>query len=235
MEPFLKQQIDRYIRIHRIRKGYTQSGGSKESTTSVKHKGHTFIVDESVSSKEVIIAIQPIPNHCGVIIIDTSDRIGVLVSFRADPTCAIEQITGKHVGKVQMNFILHYLRDNKERLQINELHLEDRSSITCGQLKIKLADLYMLTHGDTWYGSFGFVPQDIDTIQFYGINKGIMKNASAKKLLEIYPDINKRESAKNALKRIAKEDCKRIHDNIVNILITLGLTTLYGSNWKINI
>lgn len=126
-----------------------QVGGAKRIES--KYKGFTFIVEETLLESVIYINIMPTPKDCGSIWIDKDDRIGILQNFGANAKCAKEGLPDSGTGIIQMKFIIRYLKENKDRLHIDTLQLSDDSYITCKNAKIPLADLYMITHGNTWY------------------------------------------------------------------------------------
>ena len=61
-----------------------------------------------------------------------------------------------------MRLAIKYLKEKKEKYNINKITLLDNSIIQCeGTTKRFIFPiLYTLTHGDTWYGKYGFKPYD---------------------------------------------------------------------------
>lgn len=63
-------------------------------------------------------------------------------------------------GTVLLKMIIQYLRENKNTLNIKYIQLRDTSHFYCNNVQdnIDLCTLYMFTHGETWYGKYGFTP-----------------------------------------------------------------------------
>lgn len=166
-----KKKVDKLMRIYYLKHGINniQRGGGKKYEEKYMDKTFELYVRKTKELYE--IHVYPNPADCGIIFIDRESGIGELHSIGGSTKCAKEGLDKKGAGRFQINFLLNYLRDNKEKYGIKKLVLTDNSSIKCRGKSIKLADMYMFTRGDTWYGTFGFRPNSKDSALRYNYNK----------------------------------------------------------------
>ena len=110
--------------------------------------------------------------ECIIIFIDSSDRNAIIMNISNEKGCVQEGMIYREGGKILVQIAIKYLKTYKDKFNINRILLTDRSYVLCSNNIIDkskqvikhnmfLSDLYMLTHGDTWYGKFGFRPFDI--------------------------------------------------------------------------
>jgi hypothetical protein len=72
------------------------------------------------------------------------------------------------------------LQKYKDKLDINKIIITDNSIKKCNDKNIKLSVMLILLTGDTWYGSYGFMPSNRKLISFYENNKKIINNIKLK-------------------------------------------------------
>ena len=154
-----------------------QTGGAKRK--EVKYMNKTYILNIEKCDDRIEIKVMPQPADCGIIFIH--DGMANLQSLVFEnKKCAKEGLPRKDAGKTQLNFILYYLRKHKRKYNIKKIIITDKTSIICKTESIKLADMYMVTRGDTWYGKFGFVPLNNEYLHSYNECKELMAKLKSK-------------------------------------------------------
>ncbi len=125
---------------------------------------------------------------CLVIFIFPETKIACIQSISYHPTCfaGMERRGG---GSFLLKAALYFLRENKDKLQINKIQLTDNSFKYCKKSKsqINLALLSTLTTGETWYSKYGFIPYnpsnnitDEQLLKLQTINRKIMSTILVK-------------------------------------------------------
>ena len=105
---------------------------------------------------------------------------------------------------------LQFFKDIQSTYNLKYIQLRDTSKFSCPTdgKKTSIANLYMLTRGETWYGKYGFIPFDpetkqidIDTLVDYKTNQRLVKLVKVKytnlrQYIEIASNITKLEKYK---------------------------------------
>ena len=113
-------------------------------------------------------------NDCVTLVIEKEKKKIILASFGKYSGCFQEETNiGSNLLKITLKMIEKY----KDYFKINKIILRDTSSFTCKtNEKINMAIMKTLLTGDTWYGSYGFRPYNLND-ELSEINNNIyMKN-----------------------------------------------------------
>lgn len=182
--------------------------------------------------------------ECVIIFIDSSDRNAIIMNISNEKGCVQEGMIYREGGKILVQIAIKYLKTYKDKFNINRILLTDRSYVLCSNNIIDkskqvikhnmfLSDLYMLTHGDTWYGKFGFRPFDIvnnrelyDDVIEYGKSKNIINNIKLKDYNKLYKLIIEADKLlninyfkENDLKLFMKDNQNTLIKDVLKILL----------------
>lgn len=160
----------------------------KKATVKYKHNGklYTFEMNELHEDDRRTFSVESSNgNTCILFFIAKDTKYAYIDNISYYTECAKEGLKYPGGGTVLLNFIMTYLKTNKQRLKITRIVLRDTSMKLCpGDEKIDLSIMYSLMYGDTWYGSYGFRPYnpikeipDIYLTKKYEKNQKIMNNA----------------------------------------------------------
>jgi hypothetical protein len=177
--------------------------------------------------------------ECIIIFIDSSDRNAIIMNISNEEGCIQEGMIYKEGGKILVQIAIKYLKTYKDKFNINRILLSDMSFVKCtnnisekSKRNMILSDLYMLTHGDTWYGKFGFKPFDVinnepsrDGIIEYVTSKKIINNIKLKDYNKLYKLIIEADKSlninyfkENELKLFMKDNQNSLIKDILKIL-----------------
>ena len=95
------------------------------------------------------------------------NRIAYIREISYYSNCAEPVLDNPDGGSRILKFCIQFLKENKNRFNINKIQLKDNSALFCvmsnGEKKrMQLPLLSTLTYGHTWYGRYGFRPYDPD-------------------------------------------------------------------------
>jgi hypothetical protein len=147
---------------------------SLKSTKTIAYNNFRIeiLTYENLKKDLFIKILNPKENDCVLILIEKGSNQALIENISNSEGCIQNALIYKDGGKILFRIILKYLLANKDIFGINRITLSDKSLVRCSSeshethskkkvnLQLQLADLYMLTHGDTWYGKFGFLPYD---------------------------------------------------------------------------
>ena len=131
-----------------------------------------ILIYENLKKDLFIKILNPKGQDCAIILIEKGKKQALIENISNSEGCIQNGLIYKDGGKILFRIVLKYLSANKDVFGINRITLSDKSLVRCSSendsthskkkvnLQLQLADLYMLTHGDTWYGNFGFLPYD---------------------------------------------------------------------------
>ena len=184
-----------------------QYGGGKKRVH--KYKGHEFTIniDTDEENKSLVITMVSYDDeavNCFMLVKTRNTDYIVIQNLEYNRECAKKGLPKKG-GEIILMFLLKYITVNKEKLGINRIVLSDNSFIFCDNCEgsIKLAHMYTLTKGDTWYGKFGFRPYNassnepnIKKIEKYEENKEKMNKLKVRDI-DLIKIMKENENDKN--------------------------------------
>lgn len=149
-----------------------QLGGAKDTIT-IDYNSEAFEFHQAEENYWVLYDRDD--RDCVAIAIDPETREAYINNINADTTrCGNTILTnqGSHLFKITLQF----LKELKERLKVDTILLKDNAEKYCpGQSKrIGLAVFLTLLTGHTWYGRYGFRPQEKESRRSYRHNYRIM-------------------------------------------------------------
>lgn len=113
-------------------------------------------------------------NDCVSISIDNDSKEVYINNINADTVKCGETILnnqGSHLFKITLQFI----KENKTKFNINKIKLKDNAMKNCqNNERINLRIFLTLLTGNTWYGKYGFRPDNLNYRKLYKNNKEIM-------------------------------------------------------------
>ncbi len=206
--------------------------GGYNSVKTYKYKKYLFKIAQSSSDEDVIFSIYK-SNICFILKIDLNNKTkAILEGFGNNPKCSTPELPKDGGGTIMMKFLLKFIKKHHPYITIIELC--DNSMINCKDSKINLSSLYILTTGNTWYGKFGFTPQNKLNKQAYKKNVKIMKITKTKDILQKHKIKNMDEFKnsnnllKDDLKSIFKTDCYKYFELEKQLFYLLNLTNMFG-------
>lgn len=132
-----------------------QTGGG-----TIKIKGNDFDFN-SYHIKNIAFynLLTPDEQACIVIEIDKSKGVAHIESLQFSEECFKKCATEKN-GSMLLKACLKLLNTIKGEYKLRYVWLRDSSEKYCAKLKdyVNLDSFYMLLHGNTWYGKYGFEP-----------------------------------------------------------------------------
>jgi len=176
---YSRWDYDRYcnlIEINNLIKNDTtgyQHGGDPIDYTYNNYQFKVFVERTSISTD---ISVHPgdnqqSPKHCIHLTIHRNDdpmmKTAYLNNISYYPDCSKIGLDYPGGGSILVKFAIHLLRTIKG-IDILRVRLRDTSMYRCGGKKgkmLKLALMYSMTHGETWYGKFGFRPYELDDMK----------------------------------------------------------------------
>lgn len=173
-----------------------QKGGKIKKLTQT-YKGYQFKIKVEKNKYDIMLTIvthsdnNRSSNQCAIINIDRSLKLANLSNISYYGDCARPILPKTGGGSIILQFILGFLKENKQNFEINRIVLKDNSIKTCKDCSdnINLSEFYMLLHGNTWYGKYGFRPFNASNstpnkhlIKLYNKNQNIILNTKVKDL-----------------------------------------------------
>ena len=212
-----------------------QKGGYKKIKT-YKYLDYRFRTVLTGNEEEVLFMIDK-NNRCFILKIDLEyPGLAILEGFGNEPKCSVPKLPKDGGGSIMICFLLDYVK--RYLPNIKKIELTDNSKIRCGETKVNLFDLYTLTNGISWYGKFGFVPENREMRKYYKKNYYIMNKIRTsnvwldiKEILKKYKIKNNNGLLKNDLKKIFKIDCRYYNKIFKYLLRKYDLTSMYGENF----
>jgi hypothetical protein len=179
----------------------------------IKYKKYIFeeAMDENYYVLYIINKIE-----CVSIIIDKKNKIAEIQCIGIDQTCMNENEVN-----IKLKITLKMLLEYKEILNINKIILSDNTFKKCNNEKIMLSAMLTLLTGDTWYGKYGFRPNEDFYITVYEENKKKMNTIKLKDIdLIKYLKMSKvDEHIINKIKEFIKENQKMLLKDYLQIFI----------------
>ncbi len=142
---------------------------AKEKEQNVKYIDHkesyTFKLAELIEMDRIQLSvISADQTECITVFIEQEMELAILHNMTYYENCAKEGLIRPGGGSILLRFILNYLINNKRKYKINRIVLTDNSFLACNNCddNVKLARLRFITHGETWYMKYGFMPYDAE-------------------------------------------------------------------------
>ncbi|AYV80579.1 MAG: hypothetical protein Harvfovirus3_24 [Harvfovirus sp.] len=139
---------------------------------------YTFRISEDTTDKErVSYAVydeKMTQSLCLLIFVDTDERTAYIETLSNFPNCTIQGMPKTRRGSLILGLTLDFIKKVlKNEYNLKYLWLKDNSFFYCkgADGNIDLDSLYMFTHGQTWYGKYGFMPFSIKegTLHFHSL------------------------------------------------------------------
>lgn len=143
----------------------SQYGGGKQELVKFIDQGglYTYRVNTMVYKDNSLVHIAVVTDkeeECVTIIIDINKNIVSLHNMTYYNNCAIEGLRKPGGGSKLLRFALNLILKYQEKYKFKRIFLRDNSFRHCGDIKVSLAQLRMITHGEPWYMAYGFKPYD---------------------------------------------------------------------------
>jgi hypothetical protein len=255
-----------YMRYKQLIKN-NQVGGNMIKKIKLKFEGYPFIFfreeDKYDISYTVHIDDDDEKANCLLIRVEKDDKIVYISEISKYPKCSRISLPETKGGTLLLKLALYFIKTYlKAKYNLKYIQLKDNSILYCGKSgkSIHLDSLYMLTHGDTWYGKYGFIPFDIHTedtdeqkLELYKKNQKLvktkLKDSNIKKILKtLYASnspknktlddfFNKHQNmmVKDFLYNMVKVDfikgCESLSVIYKKIMESLGIISLHGSTY----
>ncbi|ARF08016.1 hypothetical protein Catovirus_1_66 [Catovirus CTV1] len=143
---------------------YLSSGGGKNEKINVKYKDYNFELNVYKQKDRTTYSIFADNNNdeCLIIFVEDNIKMASIHNISYFPTYAREGLEYPGGGSILLKFAIHYLKTNKDALNIKKIKIKDNATLYCKKMKgvINLSAIYMLAFGETWYGKYGFIPYD---------------------------------------------------------------------------
>lgn len=135
---------------------YSVLGGSTKYELTYNNKQFKFKF--SKSNNAVSIVNKDNKEICLMIMFDKERKEANIQNVSMHPACSVPKtISGKEIMMVAMKFLKKY----RKEFNVDIITLTDNSMKNIdGCDRLPLSNYYMILHGETWYGSFGFVPYE---------------------------------------------------------------------------
>jgi len=144
---------------------FEQYGGAKK--IKYKFEGYTFVIYESESTNKISYhinnkSIEDTMEICVHIIVLKKEKYAYIQNVTSFDKCTLEGMPKSKGGSMLLRLCIQFLKELKDKYDLTYIQLKDNSFIFCNQnnTRIDFDSFYMLTHGDTWYGKYGFIPYD---------------------------------------------------------------------------
>lgn len=144
---------------------YLQTGGKFHKWHDKKDKQtHTFEMNK-VKTKDTLDISVVTDDGLYCILVSVPWNLSlptVIQNLSYYKKCSKEGLQERGGGDKLLRFMLDYLKINKKVYHIKRIILNDTSFKSCNNCSrtIKLSQLRIITHGETWYMKYGFIPYD---------------------------------------------------------------------------
>ena len=175
MDPKFKLFI--YRKSELVRKNRTQArhflsnqiGGGKK--LKVTYNDHEYVFNEAMDENYYVLYSKD-DLECVAIIIDKKDRYAEIHGIGNYKSCLDDINT--NIGSTLLKITLKLVKKYKDKLDIKKILVTDNSLKKCNNKNIKLSMMLTLLTGDTWYGKYGFIPEEEILKRKYENNKKII-------------------------------------------------------------
>ena len=252
-----------------LNKTKSQEGGTKNNdSTKIKYifEGHPFIIFKDSDEYNITYAIHQNDDInlsiCMLLMIEPNEKIIYIENISMYPNCTKIGMPKTKGGTLLLNLTLDFIKKVlKPKYNLKYIQLRDNSNLYCEKTKtsIEFDSFYMLTHGNTWYGKYGFIPFDVNTnkvdkikLKQYKKNQELVKTklqntnvlniikslhsptSEKQKSIDKYFEENKNMTVQEFISEMAhdfKHNCKTLHISYKKIMEDIGMTNLHGSTY----
>jgi hypothetical protein len=152
-----------------------QIGGSKK--LKITYNDSEYIFDEAMD-KDYYVLYSKDEFECVAVIIDIENKIAEIHGIGNYTSCLDDINT--NVGSTLLKITLKMVKKYKDKLDVKKILITDNSLKKCHNKNIKLSVMLTLLTGDTWYGKYGFKPEEELLKIKYENNKKIMNTVTLK-------------------------------------------------------
>ena len=244
-------------------------GGTKNNdNTKIKYmfEGHIFIIFKDSDEYNITYAIHQNDDInlsiCMLLMIEPDEKIIYIENISMYSNCTKIGMPKTKGGTLLLNLTLDFIKKVlKPKYNLKYIQLRDNSNLYCEKTKtsIEFDSFYMLTHGNTWYGKYGFIPFDVNTnkvdkikLKQYKKNQELVKTklqntnvlniikslhsptSEKQKSIDKYFEENKNMTVQEFISEMAhdfKHNCKTLHISYKKIMEDIGMTNLHGSTY----
>ena len=244
-------QLSYYYELYNNFKNMT--GGKKAVKEIIHYKNNVFVFYRYKVGNAVHYALHPEENidklpECSLIIINKIKKSATIhgIVYYEDLKCftdaQVNTIGSEIGGKLLLKLSLAIINKVKDHYNLKYIQLTDNSRKKCDLINefIDLDSLKMLTSGNTWYGSYGFIPfnstsEKTDKMSYKDylhnqkiVKNTLVKNANIEKYVMKAIDKYKLKINKNDMKTVIKK-----YDNTSVMKCLKDLTDKYDKHCAI--
>lgn len=118
--------------------------------------------------------------ECVIILISKGDNEGVIQSITNNKDCIRGKNDVTKIGSLLLKSSLDFIKKYRDNFKIKKLTLTDNAYKKCGKTTINLGLMLTLITGTTWYGKYGFKPENKELFKQFKKNKKIMSEIKLK-------------------------------------------------------
>jgi len=158
------------------------------------HNNKKVVFFKSDDSFATIYSLKEYNNEtqvdCLVIMIEKNSNRAIINGISALENCK-DDANKVYSGSELLEIAISFIKSLKSRYNLKKIKLTDNSHKPCigGSKRIALSRMYILLHGDTWYGKHGFTPytkrSGVNLLEEYDINKRINKRTKIKEAVNL--------------------------------------------------
>lgn len=198
----------------------TKGGGNRKLKIEFNNNIYVFEESEIDDNYFILYSIDENPNDCVTVIISKEDKTAEIHGIGNINNCI--RYTNENIGSLLLKITIKMLEKYHKQLNIKKIILTDNSIKKCKKVDIILSIFLILLTGDTWYGKYGFEPQDKTLRDKYKKNKEIMSKLTISDIdLIKYIKLTKDDTIiKNTIKIINKNPQMLLKNYLQNFMKT---------------
>lgn len=202
-EALVSSNFDFFYKFSKLTKPYVKS--TEQTGGSIyEYNGYKFNISFDEEDDRVTYAIYNKNNFpCMVIFIPKYEHYAYIETLSSVDGCVLSGNPKTKLGTLLLHMTLNFIENQlKNKYELKYIQLKDNSLFRCEktQTTIEFDSFYMLTHGNTWYGKYGFIPYDVEkqrtdkvTLKYYKLNQKLVdKKISQIELENILQKANKK-------------------------------------------
>jgi hypothetical protein len=180
--------------FHKYYYGLNQNQIGGGNTIKYVYGDHNFIIHQIEEDDRTTFSIynnsdDESNESCMVLFLPRKDNYIYVETISYYENCSFPVMPKTKGGSLLLKTMLSFVDSIKNKYKLRYIQLRDTSGFACHRDKTSthIANLYMLTRGDTWYGKYGFVPFnldkrqiDIDLLADYKTNQRLVKLVKVK-------------------------------------------------------